>query len=111
LHTHVMNLLDTAGNDLCFGNINSQYAFTSKSLPTQLEQNAFVLQLGHLCLLFIFMKMTNLRVGHFKTLIVQTLTQLPALEAADDHIFTDGGYCLKDQLLNSDRSITDVFLP
>src|SRR6185503_16720174 len=47
----------------------------------------------------------------FHYLTVQTLTQLPTLEAAHDHIFTDGGYRLQDQLLNRERFVADICLP
>ena len=53
--------------------------------------------------------MTNLLVGHFN-LVVQALAQLPALEAAHNHIFTDGGDRLKDQLFHGDRLIANVYL-
>src|SRR5687768_15805661 len=54
-------------------------------------------------------KKTNRKVGLFQ-LIVQALAQLPSLEAAHDHIFTNGGHRLKDQFFDRQRFVTDVGL-
>ena len=42
--------------------------------------------------------------------MTRALAQFPALETADDYVFTDGGDILHDQFLNCNRFITNISL-